>query len=217
MKTAEVKELTFTSPTAGLDEISAALEKQAGKHKIDVINWKEYSYKPEVDFFIAYGEKELYLKYIIAEDCFKAEKNGINQMVCEDSCVEFFVSPENDGIYYNFEFNGIGTILLGTGTCRDDSTCANPEIISKIRRKSSVGINPVKEKSGRFEWNIVIAIPFEVFFHHKVERLQGKTFRANFYKCGDMLSMPHYVTWNPVGTKNPDYHQPSYFGILKFV
>ncbi|MDR2887193.1 MAG: hypothetical protein LBV26_04200 [Bacteroidales bacterium] len=217
MKTTEVKELTFAFPVPGLDAISAALEDQAEKHKIDVINWKGYSYKPEVNFFIAYGEKELYLKYIIAEDCFKAEKIETNQMVCEDSCVEFFVSPGNDGIYYNFEFNGIGTVLLGTGTCRENSTCANPEIISKIRRKSSVGVNPVKEKSGRFEWNIVIAIPFEVFFHHRVEKLCGKTFRANFYKCGDMLSMPHYITWNPVETKNPDYHQPSYFGILKFV
>jgi len=56
-----------------------------------------------------------------------------------------------------------------------------------------------------------------VFFHHKVKNLKGKTFRANFYKCGDMLTVPHYVTWNPVGTENPDYHQPKYFGLLKFV
>ena len=33
----------------------------------------------------------------------------------------------------------------------------------------------------------------------------------------DMLSVPHYVTWNAVGTEKPDYHQPAYFGLLKFV
>jgi hypothetical protein len=36
-----------------------------------------------------------------------------NQQVYEDSCVEFFVAPSNDGIYFNFEFNAIGTILMG--------------------------------------------------------------------------------------------------------
>ena len=217
MKTAEVKQLSFNSLFPELDEISVALDKHAEKHNIDVINWKEYDYKPDVKFSIAYGKKELYLKYFITEFFFKAEKTKTNEMVCEDSCVEFFVSPKDDGIYYNFEFNGIGVILLGTGTGRADSKRADSEIISKIRRKSSVGVNPVKEKAGKFEWNITIAIPYEVFFHHNIDNLQGKTFRANFYKCGDMLSVPHYVTWNPVGTENPDYHQPAYFGILKFV
>jgi len=47
--------------------------------------------------------------------------------------------------------------------------------------------------------------------------LKGKIFRANFYKCGDKLTVPHYVTWNPVGTENPDYHQPEHFGLLKFI
>jgi len=138
-------------------------------------------------------------------------------MVCEDSCVEFFVSPESDGIYYNFEFNGIGTCLLGTGTGRENSKRTDPEIISKIRRQTSVGEKPVKERKGRFFWTITIAIPVEVFFRHKIKTLKGKTFKANFYKCGDKLSVPHYVTWNPVGTDKPDYHRPEYFGQLKFV
>jgi hypothetical protein len=58
---------------------------------------------------------------------------------------------------------------------------------------------------------------FDKLKDHKIKELKGKTFRANFYKCGDMLSVPHYVTWNPVGTKKPDYHQPAYFGLLKFI
>ena len=217
MKIIEVRKLNFDVFPPGLDEISAALDKQAAKHKIDVVNWEEYEYKPEVEFAIAYGDSELFLKYFVTEDYFKAEKNETNEMVCEDSCVEFFVSPANDGIYYNFEFNGIGAIFLGAGTGRADSKTASPEIISKIRRKSSVGANPVKETLGRFEWDIVIAIPYEVFFHHNVDNLQGKTFMANFYKCGDRLSMPHYITWNPIQTNRPDYHQPKYFGQMKFV
>jgi hypothetical protein len=115
------------------------------------------------------------------------------------------------------EFNGIGTCLLGSGIDRATSQRVNPEIISKIRRLSSVGKEPVKEITGEFHWTITIAVPFEVFFRHQITKLTGKTFRANFYKCGDNLTVPHYVTWNPVGTEKPDYHQPEYFGVLKFV
>ncbi|HUX97500.1 MAG TPA: carbohydrate-binding family 9-like protein [Bacteroidales bacterium] len=217
MKIAEVKKLLFNNTIPDLDEVSAALDELNEKHQISTLNWKGYEYKPEVKFAIAYSDREIYLKYYITEDYFKAEKTEPNQMVCEDSCVEFFVSPEDDGIYYNLEFNGIGTILLGTGTGRADSKRADPSVISKIRRRTSVGNNPVKETKGAFEWTITIAVPVEVFFHHKIDDLKGKIFRANFYKCGDMLSVPHYVTWNPVGTENPDYHQPAYFGMLKFV
>ncbi|MBK9390561.1 MAG: hypothetical protein IPN68_10310 [Bacteroidetes bacterium] len=217
MKIAEVKKIRFSKEIPDLDEVSVALDKQDEKLQINTLNWKGYEYKPDVKLTIAYGDREIFLKYYVTEDYFKAEKTESNQMVCEDSCVEFFVSPENDGIYYNLEFNGIGTILLGTGTGRADSKRADPAIISRIRRKSTVGDKPVKEKTGKFEWSITIAIPVDVFFHHKIGDLKGKTFRANFYKCGDMLSVPHYVTWNPVGTENPDYHQPEYFGMLKFV
>jgi hypothetical protein len=217
MKVAEVKKIHFKSAFPGLEEISEKMDNEVQKFNIDTINWKDYSYKPEVYFSIAYDENEIFLKYNIKENYFKAEKSETNQMVCEDSCVEFFVSPGNDGIYYNFEFNGIGTCLLGTGTGRENSTRSNPEIIKKIRRMTSVGSEPVKEREGEFEWTITVAIPFEVFFHHKINKLQGKTFTANFYKCGDMLKVPHYVTWNPVGTENPDYHQPQYFGLLKFI
>jgi len=217
MKTAEVKKIDLKSDFPDLDEISAKMDEQKEKLRIDTINWKGYDYKPEVKLAIAYSDKEIFLKYYVTENYFKAEKTETNQMVCEDSCVEFFVSPEDDGIYYNLEFNGIGTCLLGTGTCREDSKRANPEIISKIRRVSTAGVKPVKERTGEYKWSITAAIPYEVFFHHKIKELKGKTFRANFYKCGDMLTVPHYVTWNPIGTENPDYHSPKYFGILKFV
>jgi hypothetical protein len=217
MKFIEVNKLETGSPFPDLEEVSAKLDQQPGRHRIETINWEDYHYRPEVAFSIAYSDNEIFLKYYVKENFFKAEKTETNQMVCEDSCVEFFVSPGNDGIYYNLEFNAIGTCLLGTGTARENNTRAKPEIISKIRRLTSAGEKPVKEKAGEFEWTLTVAIPPGVFFHHKVKNLRGKTFRANFYKCGDKLSVPHYVTWNPVGTEKPDYHQPAYFGLLKFI
>lgn len=216
MKVAEAKRLDLKKEYPALDELSEAMDDLV-RYKIETLNWKEFDYRPEVFFSVAYSNHEIFIKYYVKEKYFKAEKTESNQMVCEDSCVEFFVSPANDGLYYNLEFNGIGTCLLGYGTGREDLKRADPGIISKIRRTGTQGNKPLKEKEGEISWSITIAIPVDVFFIHKIKELQGKTFRANFYKCGDMLKVPHYVTWNPVGTKNPDYHQPEYFGEVKFV
>lgn len=217
MKILEVKEIKFREAVPSLDEISARLDKEGTKQLIDILNWKEFPYKPDVSFAIGHSDREILLKYYITEQYFKAEKTETNQMVCEDSCVEFFFSPADDGIYYNLEFNGIGTCLVGCGTGRKDSKRIDPAIVSEIRRKSSAGNKPVKEIKGPFSWSETIAVPTEVFFKHKIRGLKGKTFRANFYKCGDMLSVPHFVTWNPVDTEKPDYHRPEYFGLLRFV
>jgi len=123
MKVAEVKKTNLKSSYPELKKISASLDEQNERLLIDTINWKGYNYKPEVELSIAYSDSEIFLKYYVSENYFKAEKTETNQRVCEDSCVEFFVSPENDGIYYNLEFNGIGTCLKGTGTARENILC----------------------------------------------------------------------------------------------
>jgi len=110
MKTAEVKKLLLSPEIPDLDEVSEALDKQTEKLQISTLNWKGYDYKPDVKFAIAYSDREIFLKYYITEDYFKAEKTEPNQMVCEDSCVEFFIDPSNKGEYYNFEFNHQATI-----------------------------------------------------------------------------------------------------------
>jgi hypothetical protein len=213
----EVKEEIFMTDYPGLDDVSIRLDMHGPGNRIDNINWPEYDYYPEVRFNMAYGKKEIFLKFYVMEEYFKAEKTETNQMVSEDSCVEFFVSPADDHIYYNFEFNAIGTCLLGSGTGRSDNVTAQAKIVSGIRRLASAGDRFQEERAGPVEWTITLAIPFTTFFRHKVEYIKGMSFRANFYKCGDKLSVPHYLTWSPVKTPNPDYHRPEYFGTLKFI
>jgi hypothetical protein len=217
MKILEVDKEVFSNIYPDMSDISSRLDRKGNGNLIDTMNWKDFNYKPEVRFNIGYSDKEILLKFYVKEEYFKAEKTLPNQAVYEDSCVEFFISPENDGIYYNFEFNGIGTCLLGSGAVRENRKMGSPEIIAKIRRLTSLGNEPVKEKKGELKWTITLAIPFDVFFLHKIKSLKGKTLNANFYKCGDKLTIPHYLTWNPVGTTNPDYHQSGYFGQLKFI
>jgi hypothetical protein len=217
MKTLEVSKLEFDKAYPDIDIVSKNLDSQKKRNRIDQLNWKGFDYKPEVEFSIGYSDNGIMLKYYITENYFKAEKTESNQMVCEDSCVEFFTSPGNDGIYYNFEFNGIGTCLLGTGTSRENNLKADPRIIEGIRRKTSMGKEPVSERKGEFTWTITVGIPLNIFFHHKITALRGRSFRANFYKCGDKLSVPHFITWSPVRTPKPDFHRPDYFGMIKFI
>jgi hypothetical protein len=208
----------FSGPDyPALSEVSDYLDKAGEGNRISVINWEGYSKKPEIKFNIGYSDNEIFLKYYVKEDCIKAEMISSNQKVYEDSCVEFFVSPGEDGTYYNFEFNSIGTCLLGIGTGRADRSFADPGIISKIRRLPSMGTVPFGERCGDFFWTLTIAIQFGIFIRHEVKDLKNKILRANFYKCGDNLSSPHFITWNPVKTGKPDFHQPVFFGQLRFI
>jgi hypothetical protein len=217
MKELNIRKIKFNSPYPDIGEISARLDESGTMTKITEVNWKEFPYKPDVAVSLAYTDNELLLKYYVTENWFKAEKTEINDPVYEDSCVEFFVSPDDTGVYYNLEFNALGTCLMGAGKDRHARRMADPQIIKKIRRGPSVGKCPIQKRTGEFSWTITIAIPPEVFFHHKISGLKGERYRANFYKCGDKLSVPHYISWNPIGTEKPDFHRPEYFGLLKFV
>lgn len=214
MKIAEAMRVMEDSPD--LHRLSDILDIHES-HRIDSLNWKGNDYKPEVHFSVAYSSNELFLKFRVREGWFKAEMTESNQNVYEDSCVEFFVSPANDGIYYNLEFNGIGTCLMGCGTGRADRKRVDSGLISQIRRISSAGNWPVPEREGDFFWTLTVAVPFSIFYNHKIAGVSGNAFSANFYKCGDKLERPHYLSWNPVKTEKPDFHRPEFFGKLKFI
>lgn len=214
MKVAEAVRVKEKYPDLiGLSDIMDTYQ----RHQIETLNWKDFDYKPDVNFSVAYNSDEILLKFRVRESFCKAEMTESNQNVYEDSCVEFFVSPSDDGIYYNLEFNALGTCLLGCGTGRADRERVDPHVIAGIRCLSSEGNTPFPEKKGDFAWTLTIAIPFIVFYRHNITSLSGKKFSVNFYKCGDKLSKPHYLTWNPVETMKPDFHRPEYFGELKFI
>lgn len=59
-------------------------------------------------------------------------------------------------------------------------------------------------------------IPLKTFFMHDIKSLSGKTIRANFYKCGDALKKPHFLSWSPINIEKPDFHRPDFFGEITF-
>ncbi len=214
MKTLKIKRVDFDA--SDIKEVSQHLDSLGEGTPIDIAAWESFPYKPNVKFNIAHTGNKILIKYYVHEKAIQALQVGNNAPVHLDSCVEFFVSPADDGIYYNFEFNGIGTCYIGSGTGRADSIPVDSLFNDTVLRYASLGSEPIEQKEGDFKWELTVAIPISVFFRHNVMDLGGKTFRANFYKCGDQLKDEHYTTWNRVGTENPDYHQPEFFGKINF-
>lgn len=86
-----------------------------------------------------------------------------------------------------------------------------------VKRWTSFGRKTFKEKNGRQTWEVALIIPLDVMTSHHLRHLRGMTMRANFYKCGDKLAKPHFLSWNPVDCDHPDFHRPSSFGKITFV
>ena len=199
-----------------IEKVDELLEKNTEFQIIDTINWPSFSYKPNVKFKIAHCQNQILLKFHVTEKTIKAKETRVNGDIYKDSCVEFFISTNRDTTYYNFEFNCIGIPHLGYRQTGKDPILIDPEKIKLISVKSSLGNQPFEEKIGEFQWELMVIIPKECFAYDTNLELNNLNATANFYKCGNDTSKPHYVTWNPVGTKDPDYHQPDYFGNISF-
>jgi hypothetical protein len=199
-----------------LDKAELLLEKSSDIHKIETINWLSFPYKPEVKFKIAYCQNQILIKFYVSEESIRASETRINGDVYKDSCVEFFISPKGDGLYYNFEFSCIGIPHLGYGQSRNNRILINPEIANKIETRSSLGDLPFDDKTGGYQWNMLVLIPVSTMIYDRGLQLKGMKAGANFYKCGDETSSPHFVTWNPVNSDKPDFHQTESFGRLSF-
>ena len=74
----------------------------------------------------------------------------------------------------------------------------------------------LNKKNGFFYWEMLIVIPTELFIRHSLQSLGGIVCRANFYKCGDGLSQPHYLSWNNIESGTPNFHLPQFFGEIFF-
>lgn len=214
MKNLFIKKININKQIS-LNEASHLLETQTIGNLINIINWEIFSYRPGVTFRIGHIGSEIWLKYYVNEKYIRAQETHTNGDVYKDSTVEFFISL-NGKNYYNFEFNCIGTIHIGYGPGRENRKPVRPKIAELIEIESSLGNLPFAEKSGDFEWEMMIRIPLETFEFDKFKTFSGIKASANFYKCGDNTSKPHFVTWNAIGTKNPDYHCPEYFGKVEF-
>ena len=85
-----------------------------------------------------------------------------------------------------------------------------------IDRWSSLGRGNQPLQEGNFHWQLALLVPVATLFQSNISSLDGIHARCNFYKCGDKLSRPHYLSWKPIKTGKPNFHVPQFFGECQF-
>ena len=187
-----------------------------GWNPIACVNWQEYPYQPEVKFRAAHTGDAILLHYQVTEASVRAVATHDDGRVWEDACVEFFLSPEGNDFYYNFECNCAAKLLLHGGAAGTERPGASEEVLKSVKRWASLGTEPFEEKVGECTWEVALVIPVSAIFRHSIESLDDKVMRANFYKCGDLLQTPHFLSWAPIDLPQPKFHCPEFFGEIKF-
>ena len=176
---------------------------------------------PRVEFRIAYDADALYLCYTVMEYAVRAVARHHGDMVCGDSCVEFFFSPSEDLSegYFNLEINCGGTALLHYRSADDTrihKTTAWEFQEAEISTSLPRIVEP--ERPGPLAWTLNARIPYHVLqrIHYFPKPCPGTIWRGNFFKCGDLTSRPHWLTWAKVSRAEPAFHVPKDFGKLIF-
>lgn len=187
-------------------------------HTLTYCNWKEYPYKPFAQFAMAYTPSAIIIAYRAKEYDIRAQYTQDQDPVFKDACMEFFIQPADDSIYYNFECNCLGYILMQAGTTtrpRDEATQA---ILKNIKRWTSISREQIRQAGKKAtSWEVALIIPYTSFYMHHIHSLAGKNVRANVYKCGGTKQYTHYVSWSPIKTPKPNFHTPEYFGQMTFI
>jgi hypothetical protein len=176
---------------------------------------------PDTRVKIAHNGKKIFLMFKVVDRYVRAVAQHHQSNVWEDSCVEFFFIPHDDLSegYFNLEINCGGTLLFhfqtGPG---EDQIVIPPHEYNRIKITHSLPCMVESEIEAPVTWMVACSIPIDILTAYCRVKMPapGVQWRANFYKCADKTSHPHWLTWSPVIFSKPNFHLPQYFGILKF-
>lgn len=176
---------------------------------------------PDTQVKIAYDDTAIYLIFRVKDQYVRAVADGYQSSVCKDSCVEFFFTPGEDlsNGYFNFEMNCGGTTLFAFHPATGNDVVGIPESeYKKIRIAHSLPEIVEPEIETPVTWTVEYGIPFDILKKYctVTDSKPGVSWRANFYKCADHTSHPHWLTWSPIDFPTPKFHLPEFFGVLEF-
>ncbi len=196
-----------------ISDVANALEECGTRFSVESLNWPDkYPYRPLTIVTAAHSGTNIYVDFLVRCNFLRAVNYADNSPVSEDSCVEFFIEPRPGEPYRNIEINCIGTILAGRRRGRNDPerTRFSSEELARIRRHATVGSRPFQEIEGSFIWCVTAAVPLDLIgIEYSGQPVEA---RGNFYKCASATSQPHYLSWAPIDSPEPDFHRPEYFG-----
>jgi hypothetical protein len=176
---------------------------------------------PKTEVRIAYDDMAIYLIFRAEDRYIRSIAAKHQASVCGDSCVEFFFTPGSDVSkgYFNLEMNCGGTMLFhfnsGVRTGRIEIPGSDCEKIAKAHSLPRIIDPEIREP---ITWTVEYSIPIALLSRYcEVSTPKPHAlWRANFYKCADGTSHPHWLTWSPVDFPKPNFHLPQSFGVLEF-
>lgn len=176
---------------------------------------------PRAEVKLAYDDMAVHVIFRVADRYVRAVAAAHQDNVWEDSCVEFFFTPDADVAkgYFNLEMNCGGTMLFhfhpGAGT---DRIIIPKTECNAIRCAHSLPRIVDPEIEEPVTWVVEYSIPMALLrkYCEVITPAPQVAWRGNFYKCADKSSHPHWLTWAPVDYPKPNFHLPESFGVLEF-
>jgi hypothetical protein len=179
------------------------------------------AHRPRVQARLQYDARFLHVIFRVEDRWIRCVATEYQGEVWKDSCVEFFFTPGADPGegYFNLEVNCGGTALFTHRLDRETRVVpVSPAHGRELCIAHTLPSLVEPEQQGPVTWQVSYRIPWRMLEAYAPVAAPGPgvQWRANFYKCADGCSHPHWLTWAPVLLPQPDFHQKSFFGTLVF-
>jgi Carbohydrate-binding family 9 len=190
---------------------------------VDCFRPEGSDHRPETLSKLLYDNQYIFGIFRVEDRFVRCIHAGFQQDVWKDSCVEMFIQPKDSPGYFNFEFNCGGALQASyvidptrLGGRLKNFIPLTPQEDRRIRRFASQPQVVEPEISQPLTWYLEYAIPFTLLekYAGPLGNVPGQIWRANFYKCGNETSHPHWASWMPIAERN--FHDPAGFGELIF-
>lgn len=194
--------------------------------EVNQFHARSNGHRPRTMARVLYDDRALYVRFLVHDRYVRSVRTRYQDNVCKDSCVEFFVAPgEMPTPYFNFEINCGGTMLLyfiedarhgGVDEFRR-YTPVPADVAGGVRIHHSLPAVVEPEITHPVDWTVAYTIPLVLLERYlgPIRLTPGTRWRANFYKCADETSHPHWAAWADIG-QECSFHQPDRFGVLEF-
>jgi hypothetical protein len=180
-------------------------------------------HRPKVSLRLVHDDDHLYGLFQVRDRYVRAVNVGYQAPVCKDSCVEVFFQPDVGPGYFNLEMSAGGSFLFyyvrdhqRTEEAFVDYSVVDEACGRRLTVKTTLPQRIDPEIDRPVTWYAQFVIPVAALepYCGRIGVLKQRSWRGNFYKCGDETSHPHWITWAPLTMLN--YHLPECFDTLEF-
>jgi len=191
--------------------------------RIDCFRPEGSPFRPVTRLKLLYDDHALYGLFRVEDRYVRCVFTEYQAPVYKDSCVEAFFRPRETSGYFNFEFGCGGALRCGyitdperTGDGFREWMLLPAEDGGLVSVRNSLPKRLDIEIAEAAMWLLEFRIPLRLIekYAGPVRPIRGSLWTANFFKCADASSHPHWASWQPLPEKN--FHRPDCFGELFF-